>query len=397
MIVLDAALLLLALPVLFVCGYLGLLALLSARVSPPPAVAPTARFDFLVPAHDEEGGIARTVRSLLAVDYPAELRRVVVVADNCSDRTAERARQAGARVIERRDPERRGKGHALALAFEHSLQEGFADAVVVVDADTVVAPNLPRAFAAHLAAGAQAMQAEYGVLNPEASWRTRLLTIALALFHDVRSRARERLRVSCGLRGNGMCFSARLLREVPYDAFSVVEDLEHGLTLGRAGHRVHYVGETRVLGEMASRAQTSRSQRRRWESGRRDFARREGPALLHEGLVRRDPVLFDLGLDVLVPPLSRVAALCLAGLAAAGLGTLAAGRALFALWPWSLATLLLVAYVVRGWQVSGSGARGLLDLACAPLYALWKLTLLRRRPGESGTRWIRTTREGGTR
>ncbi|HCF58181.1 MAG TPA: glycosyl transferase family 2, partial [Myxococcales bacterium] len=166
MIVLDAALLLLALPVLFVCGYLGLLALLSARVSPPPAVAPTARFDFLVPAHDEEGGIARTVRSLLAVDYPAELRRVVVVADNCSDRTAERARQAGARVIERRDPERRGKGHALALAFEHSLQEGFADAVVVVDADTVVAPNLPRAFAAHLAAGAQAMQAEYGVLNP---------------------------------------------------------------------------------------------------------------------------------------------------------------------------------------------------------------------------------------
>ncbi|MGI5865680.1 MAG: glycosyltransferase family 2 protein [Myxococcales bacterium] len=397
MILLDAALLLLALPVLFVCGYLGLLALLSARVRPPPAVAPGARFDIVVPAHDEEAGIARTVRSLLAIDYPAELRRVVVVADNCSDRTAELARQAGAQVIERRDPERRGKGHALALAFAHSLREGFADAVVVVDADTLVAPNLLRAFAAHLAAGAQAMQAEYGVLNPEASWRTRLLTIALALFHDVRSRARERLRVSCGLRGNGMCFSARLLREVPYAAFSVVEDLEHGLALGRAGHRVHYVGETRVLGEMAARAETSRSQRRRWEGGRRDFARREGPALLREGLARRDPVLIDLALDVLVPPLSRVAALCSAGLAAAALGTLAAGRTLYALWPWSLAALLLVAYVLRGWQVSGSGARGLLDLARAPLYALWKLTLLRRRPGESDTRWIRTTREGGTR
>ena len=103
-----------------------------------------------------------------------------------------------------------------------------------MDADTLVSPNLLRAFAARLDAGAAAVQARYGVRNPDASWRTRLMAIAFALFHDLRSLGRERLGLSAGLRGNGMCFSTRLLREVPHQAFSVVEDLEYGLA-PRAG------------------------------------------------------------------------------------------------------------------------------------------------------------------
>src|SRR5205823_3666605 len=102
---------------------------------------------------------------------------------------------------------RRGKGYALAHAFEHALDDGFADAVAVVDADTSVSPNLLRAFAGRFDRGAVAAQAEYGVSNPEASWRTRLMVIALSLFHTLRSLARERLGVSAGLRGNGMAFS----------------------------------------------------------------------------------------------------------------------------------------------------------------------------------------------
>src|SRR4029077_15010006 len=145
--------------------------------------------------------------------------RVLVVADNCSDATAALARAAGAQVLERNDPEHRGKGYALAYAFAASRAHGRADAVVVVDADSEASTNLLEASAARIEAGAEVVQAHYGVLNARASWRTRLMSIAMTSFHRVRSRARERLGLSCGIRGNGWCITHRLLRHVPYGAF----------------------------------------------------------------------------------------------------------------------------------------------------------------------------------
>jgi len=390
---LDLALALALLPLLLGTGYLFFLALMSRTTAPPPSGPPSVKFDLVVPAHDEEGGIGKTVRDLLAVDYPRDLFRVLVVADNCADRTADRAREAGAVVLERTDQELRGKGYALAHAFEHSAREGFADAVVVVDADTVVSPNLLRAFQARLLAGAKAVQADYAVQNPEASWRTRLIRIALGMFHVLRSQARERLQVSCGLRGNGMCFSHALLREVPHDAFSVVEDLEYGIRLGRAGHRVHYAGEAHVYGEMVSGEKASRSQRRRWEDGRRQIARTHGPALLKEGLLKRNPLALDLGMDVVVPPLATVAGGVLVGLLlTAPLSVLLRGSSASAGVAW-LCALFVLAYVARGWWLSGSGARGLVDLFFAPAYVAWKVALKLRRPANRPDEWVRTTRE----
>ena len=96
---LDLTLLVLALPVLAASGYLLLLTLLSGQKPAPPQVAPRLKFDIIIPAHNEEAGIARTVTNLSRLDWPEELRRIVVVADNCSDATAERAREAGATVL----------------------------------------------------------------------------------------------------------------------------------------------------------------------------------------------------------------------------------------------------------------------------------------------------------
>ena len=218
-------------------GYLLLLALMSRTTLPPVCSSREVRFVVVVPAHNEERGIARTVDNLLGLDWPRDRFRALVVADNCRDATAARAAEAGAEVLVRIDPDRRGKGYALERAFEQVLSAGGADAVVVIDADTIASPNLLSAFAARLELGALAVQAEYAVLNPDASWRTRLMTLAFALFHDVRSRGRERLRLSCGLRGNGMCFASEALRRVPHRAFSLVEDIEYGIRLGLEGIR----------------------------------------------------------------------------------------------------------------------------------------------------------------
>lgn len=381
-----------AIPVFLACSYLFLLALLARRRPEPAYGPPRLRFDIVVPAHDEESGVAMTVRSLLAMDYPPALRRIIVVADNCRDRTAQMARAAGALVVERQS-ERRGKGYALEFAFERCLSDGFADAIVVVDADSAVSANLLRAFSARLEAGATVVQAHYGVRNPAASWRTRLMAIAFSLFHKVRSLGRERLRVSAGLRGNGMCFSSSLLREVPHRAYSLVEDVEYGIRLALAGHRVHFAYEADVLSDMVVSEQAARSQRQRWEGGRFAMLRQYGAPLLWTGLLRSDLRLLDMAMDLFVPPLAMLAAVAGSGLVVAGLSSARAGHATLALYLWALSNLFLVVYVVRGWHLSGTGARGLADLLCAPVYVLWKATVLLRSSLHGRGGWVRTPRE----
>lgn len=379
----DVLLAVAALPPLALSAYLALLAALAKRTSAPPLRA-TLRFDVIVPAHDEEAGIAAAVESLLHVDYPRDAFRVVVVADNCSDATSARARAAGAYVLERFEPSRRGKGYALAAAFEHTLGRGTADAVVVVDADTRVSENLLRACTARLAAGEVAVQADYGVRNPRASWRTRLMALAFTLVHGLRSQARERLGLSCGLHGNGMAFSCAILREVPYSAYSIVEDVEYGVRLGEAGHRVAYAGEASVLGEMPAAGRDARSQRARWEAGRAALSRGLALRLVGRGLARRSPLLVDLGAELLVPPLARLVAWIALGLVVSACFGSGVALALFA-----LSTACVTFYVARGAALTGLGFGVLRDLAWAPVYVAWKLVV----PGRLPEAWVRTARE----
>ncbi len=379
-------------PVLAAAGYLGVATLLSAPLPVPPLEEPTRRFRFVVPAHNESAGIADTVASLLAVDYPRELFEVVVVADNCTDDTAEKARAAGATVMVRNSLEQRGKGYALDHAF--SATPADVDAVVVIDADTLVSPNLLRAFAARRELGAKAMQADYAVRNPNAAWRTRLVAVAFGAFHIVRSRARERLSLSCGLRGNGMCFATELLQEIPHRAYSVVEDVEYGIRLGEAGHRVHYTDEAHVYGEMVTTAAAANTQRRRWEEGRKALVKENAWRLLRAGLTRLDRVQLDLALDLLIPPLSTIAVGAVLG-EIAGLGLVLIGAPGAALVAFGGALGSVTVYVLRGWSLSGTGARGLVDLGLAPAYVAWKLALKFKKPPRATSEWVRTEREAG--
>lgn len=381
-----------ALPVLAAAAYIALLALLSWRPSPRTGAAPVPiRFDVIVPAHDEEAGIARTLASLATLDYPRAARRIIVVADNCRDRTADVARAGGALVLERHDDTRRGKGYALAYAFSRSVQAGVADAVVVVDADTTVSSNLLAEFAAGIAHGHQALQADYGVRNAGESWRTRLMALALALTHRVRSVARERLGLSCGLRGNGMCFTLGVLRRVPYAAFSLVEDVEYGAELALAGTRVAYVHAARVDGDMPAHAAGAATQRRRWEAGRKQVARRYVPLLLRRGVVRRDLRLLELAVDLLMPPLAELTTVASAGLLVAIVAAAAGVAPAVIVVPWAAAAACIAVYVARGCVATGLGVRVLRDLAWAPAYVAWKLVATRRRTG-APTEWVRTVR-----
>jgi cellulose synthase/poly-beta-1,6-N-acetylglucosamine synthase-like glycosyltransferase len=318
--------------------------------------------------------------------------RVIVVADNCTDATAERAAAAGATVLVRHDPERRGKGYALEHAFRYCLADPKTEAVVVVDADTIVTPNLLDAFSARTGAGAEVVQANYAILDGQASWRARLMRIGFATFILLRSLGRERLGLSAGLRGNGMCFTRNALREVPYDAFSNVEDIEYAIRLGMRGIRVHFASEAQVFSAAPSLESASRTQRSRWEGGRRAMARLHGRSLLVGALKGRNAVLLDLALDLLVPPMSVLASLSLGGSVAAVAICAASGRFTASAIVWLGCLAMLFAHVGRGVVLSGSGPRALLDLAYAPLYIAWKAAI-RLRGHAPVDLWVRTARD----
>ena len=111
-------------------------------------------FVTIVPVHDEEQSLPATLASLAAARFEPQ-PEILVVADNCSDRTAEVAAAHGATVLVRDDPDRRGKGFALELAVATlAARAQPPDAVVFVDADTTVSRNLFEAISERLEAGA---------------------------------------------------------------------------------------------------------------------------------------------------------------------------------------------------------------------------------------------------
>ena len=337
----------------------------------------------VIPAHNEQAGIAGSIASVLAADRDNLNVSVVVIADNCTDATALAAEAAGARVIVRTNDRLRGKGYALDEAFRTLLPEGF-DAFAVIDADTAVASNFFTAAANRINAGASALQVRYLVRNPHDSARTRLMNVALLAFNVLRPLGRDNWGLSCGLYGNGFVLTAATLNRVPYGAGSVVEDLEYHLALVRAGIRVQFAFETAVYGEIPAAGAGVKTQRARWEGGRFRMLREQGPLLAQDVLAGRARALEPL-LDLLLMPLAfHVALLLIAVSAPFAVSRIAGSTGL------GIVVFHLAAALIR----CGGTWRDVLALTSAPFYIAWKLLLLPTllRNARAGTQWVRTER-----
>jgi exopolysaccharide biosynthesis WecB/TagA/CpsF family protein len=392
---------LLALPGSVLAGfglYLLTLAIASSfrpREATAEETGPRTRLAVLVPAHDEEHLIGRCVQSLLAQSYPRALYRVIVIADNCSDRTAVEASAAGAEVIVRDQPDARGKGQALRWAMDRVLGAADApDAVVVVDADSIADPNLLRALQRELAAGHVVVQADYAVIVDPASPRSAIIAAGFLLFHRVRFSGRARLGMAANLVGNGMLFERSVLEAHPWDAFSGVEDLEYSIRLRLAGIRPQFGAAAYVSGPgPATRAGVDR-QRLRWEGGRFAVVRTWLWKLVVTSVRRRDARLLDAALDLAVPPLGL---LCLATAVGALLtitAVLTGVAPVWALTPWAVAMVAIPAYVFIGLRAANAPPAVWRSVLGAPAFVAWKLlTYVRLLRGFDANRWDRSDRQ----
>jgi 1,2-diacylglycerol 3-beta-glucosyltransferase len=356
-----------------------------AKGSPPPCH--DVSLAVVIPAHDEEAQLTATVRSINDTDYARDRRRVIVVADNCTDRTAAVGHAAGAEVWERSDPLRRGKGHALAWAFARLLEDESVDAVCVIDADCQVSSNLLTAVASRLRAGADAVQVPYLVSNPDSSAATALRWAGFALFNVVRPLGRDRLGLSTGLLGTGMAFSRRLLARAPWSAFSFAEDREQHMRWVLDGARVVFAPEAEVSSPSPTTGAGARAQERRWESGRAALARGLTPRLLARSIRTGDAAQLDAALEPILPPQSLLLSLNVAGLATARLaGARGVAR-------WAAASLAAQAtYVIGGLAVVRAPASVWRAFGSLPRFLARRLGILAN-AGTGPSAWERTPRD----
>ena len=394
-------------------SYLLLLLIAAATAKKPNFPTPEI-LPFLcvvIPAHNEEMVIAATLKSLQAQNYPSHCYAVVVIADNCTDRTAAIVREMGEVVLERLNRVEKGKGYALAWAFDLLLQEGgqgagsSAKAFCILDADTWAEPNFLRAMASRFAAGQTAIQARYGVLNATESWRSSLMSGAFDLVNHLRLWGADRLGLFVGLKGNGMLFSRSVLQKTRWSGHSITEDLDYSLDLiVKQGTPVRYAPEIRVNAQMPTTANQAASQRSRWEGGRYRIIRERFAEVLKLGVQKRNGRLLDAAFGFIVPPLSELAALIMLGVfmvtAGVSLSLLAVPLYWICIAGFCVAGFLL--YVLAGFAVSGARKEVYFALLCAPFYALWKFALYGQKknkprvPAMEGAttapEWIRTAR-----
>jgi 1,2-diacylglycerol 3-beta-glucosyltransferase len=303
-----------------ISSYLLLLtgAALRKRAEPPRAARRRRRFAILIPARNEEQSIGRLLQSISEIDYPSTDYRVFVVADNCRDGTAARCRAFDVTVHERFNQALIGKGFALGWLFDRINETGETyDAFLVIDADSVVSTNLLTCMNARLEAGAQIIQAYHGVLNKDDGPLTALRHVAVGAINFVRPFGRSALGLSCGLKGNGICFGVSVLEQLGRRWLSLNHDGEMHLVAVRHGFRAEFAPETCVLSEMPSSPAEAWTQNLRWERGRLAVTRRQASRALLAAVRCRTLAPLDAAADIMIPPLSVVFAVSSASLAAA--------------------------------------------------------------------------------
>lgn len=334
----------------------------------------------VIPAHNESLLIAESVKFVYEQNYPKELFQVFVIADNCSDDTAEKARQAGAQVFERY--ENPGKGQALNFAFTQLLKNDW-QAFLVIDADCSLQGEALKALNCEIIAGEKTLQLLDGVLNPNENNRTRSMQMGMASFNGFRPRGKNALGVSCGLFGNGFCLERSVLTKIPYLAHSIVEDLEYHILLLKNGYQMKLVDDGFAAAQAPIKNEDSSVQRTRWEVGKVLMIRQYSSELFKNALLGKGWAWQAIS-EVMMPPSSLIVLLCLLPLIFG-----------FSFERWLAASFLLVMVFHYALASLYYGSFGNFIRICfyVPWYILWKtFVVVKSLTNMNSLSWVRTHR-----
>jgi|GEM_PF-445172 cellulose synthase/poly-beta-1,6-N-acetylglucosamine synthase-like glycosyltransferase len=337
-------------------------------------------------ARDEAGVLAGTIRALMIQMDPAD--QVHVVADHCRDRTAQIASREGARVHIRRDGGPAGKGQALRWWLQKTHRHASGDEIIVVlDADSRVAPNFFDTIRQRMVEGQEVVQCRVEPIVHSDSPVSHLAAFSETVEQRVNDALRAHLGWPVRLRGTGMAFRRHILERICQSLQTLVEDVELTVQLGAMGVPIHFAPETYVADPKPNDQKGAMRQRARWLKGQLQVVRAYLPQILR--LAARGPQGWSLLSAVLLKPKALILPLKAALTAVAWL---AAGMLGGWLWLPALLGALSLAFDVGvlfyGVRFTSDRPQALRCLAQSPLYlAMWIQSLALS--AISGNEWHR--------
>ncbi|MES2290516.1 MAG: glycosyltransferase family 2 protein [Pseudomonadota bacterium] len=344
----------------------------------------------VMPAHNEAGGLGACLIALRPV-VPGDVR-ILVVADNCTDDTADIARRAGAEMIERTDLAHRGKGFALAFARDH-LSASPPECVIILDADCIPIGDSVNELRRGIARWQVPVQST-NLLRADlgAKPMVQISNFAFLVKNLIRQRGAGRIGRVAVLGGTGMALPWDLFVEAPLASSDLVEDLSLGIYAVRAERAPRFVEAARVESAAAEGA-SALTQRTRWEHGFVSTASKRALPLLLEGIRTGSLTRFWMGCHLCVPPLAMLCGLAGAGtVLLAGIAFLTGAYApavVLASLLVAVLVLILVVWLREGRPYLAGGA-----LIRMPLYLLWKVPIYLKLFGRRESEWKRTGRPG---
>ena len=268
------------------------------------------KFMAIIPAHNEEAVVENLIESLKAQDYPKELLDIYVIADNCTDNTAEVAKNAGAIVYERYDLNHKTKGYAMQWFLKQKIEENADyDAFCVFDADNVAMPDFIKNMNKKLCQGEEVVQGYRDIKNPTDNW----ITAGYALFYWTMHRfyhlARYNVGLSPLLNGTGFMVKFDVIKPNGWNTQTLTEDIEFSLINIAEGRKLGWATDAVVFDEQPVSFKQSWSQRLRWSVGHLQCCRiytkqLAKNAIKNKKLVTFDGLLYLMAMPILVVTLS---------------------------------------------------------------------------------------------
>lgn len=227
------------------------------------------RFMAIIPAHNEEAVVGNLVESLKRQNYNKELYDIYVIADNCTDNTAQIAKEAGAIVYERFNNTKKTKGYALDWFLKQKIEENAPyDAFFVFDADNIVDSNFIKNMNKKLCQGEDVVQGYRDIKNPTDSWITAGYAIFYWTMHRFYHLARYNLGMSPLLNGTGFMVRFDVVKpEGGLNTVTLTEDIEFSLKRIIKGKKLGWATDAIVYDEQPVGFKQSWSQRSRWTVG----------------------------------------------------------------------------------------------------------------------------------
>lgn len=246
--------------------------MIPAALSPPISVA------VVIPAHNEAAVLPATLASLQQATAPPEA--IFVIADHCTDATAELAAASGATVFHRTSGEGT-KGAVLRWFFPQFAPALATYAVtVILDADSLVHPGFFVAVRQAFATGAQVVQGFVQPVQTASSVATTLAAYSEVLSQVLDDALRARLGWGVRLRGTGMAFQTGWLPELFAQIHTKAEDIELGLLLAEQQVTVQWTSIAIVYDPKPPSTRLVAHQRARWLQGQVQIGRRYGWRIL---------------------------------------------------------------------------------------------------------------------